>query len=191
MRDEQSRHLRIVHPNSKAIAGDARLADFKDGAANSVLVANANLIVGKTFNREVLSKLPVFEIIPGEFALPILVRFDLIDHDGPMFATVAIQITLTITIEIEPSSKHTPGHSALPDCSADNFALPRDFARKAHIDGEKLRHGDLQLKLNRVQNNRKRESIDLCIRPDARGEHRNRPQIDGEFNLKFNCADGG
>src|SRR5450432_444462 len=61
MRDEQRRHLRIVHSNSEAIAGDARLSDFKDRSADAVPVPDANFIVGETFNGEVLSKLSVLE----------------------------------------------------------------------------------------------------------------------------------
>ena len=90
MRNKQGRHLRIVHSNSEAIAGDTRLSHFKDCSADPVSVPNANLIVGEAFNGEILSKLSILEVISAEFALPIPVGFDLIDHDGTMFTAVAL-----------------------------------------------------------------------------------------------------
>ena len=128
MRNKQGRHLGIVHANSEAIAGDAGLRHFKDRSADPVSVPNANLIVGETFDGEILSKLSVLEVISAEFALPIAVGFELINHDGTMFAAVACEIGLAIAVQIEPSSKDPPGDRAFPDRGADDFALPRDLA---------------------------------------------------------------
>jgi hypothetical protein len=58
----------------------------------------------------------------------------LIDHDGAVFATMALEIALAIAIQIQSPSKDTMGYGAFPDCGADQLALPFDFARKADID---------------------------------------------------------
>ena len=120
------------------------MSHFKDGGADPVPVPNANLIVGETFDGEILSKLSILEVISAEFALPIPVGFELIHHDGTLFAAVAFEIGLAIAVEIEPSSKDAPGDRAFPDRGADDFALPCNFTWEAHIDGQKFRHWLLQ-----------------------------------------------
>src|ERR1700739_1546243 len=63
-----------------------------------------------------------------------------------MFTAMAFEIGLAIAVQIEPSSKNTPGDGPFPDRGADDFALPCDFTWKAHIDGQKFRHGILQMR---------------------------------------------
>jgi len=116
------------------------LSHFEDRSADPVSVPYANLSVGETFDREILSKLSVLEVISAEFALPIAVGFELINHNGTMFTPVALEIALAIAVQIEPSSKDAPGERAFPDGGADDLPLPRDFAWKAHVDGQKFRH---------------------------------------------------
>src|SRR5277367_879701 len=140
MRNNQSRHLRIIHSNSETIAGDTRLSYFKDRSADRVSVPNANLIVGETFHGEILSKLSVLEVISAEFALPIPVGFELINHNGTMFTAVAFEIALAIAVQIEPPSKDAPGDRAFPDRGADDFALPRNLAWQADINRQKFWH---------------------------------------------------
>ena len=81
---------------------------FKDCGSDLVPVPNTNLIVGQPFNSKVLSKLSVLEILPAQFALPIPVGFNLINHHGTLFPAVAFEIALAIPVQIEPSSKHAP-----------------------------------------------------------------------------------
>jgi hypothetical protein len=71
---------------------------------------------------------------------------DLIDHYCALFAAVALEIALAITVQIEPPRKDAPGDRAFPDRGTDSFALPHDFTWKAHIDGQKFRHLLLQPK---------------------------------------------
>ncbi len=98
MRNKQSRHLGIVHSNSESIAGNAGLRHFKDSTADPVAIPDANLVVGKTLNGEILSKLPVLEVTSAKFALPISIGFELIDHDGSVLTAVAFQIGLPIAV---------------------------------------------------------------------------------------------
>src|SRR3954466_15199536 len=54
---QQCRHPGLVHPDTHAIACDARLSDLEHGAADLITVADTDCIVGQSFNREVLSEL--------------------------------------------------------------------------------------------------------------------------------------
>src|SRR5258705_235485 len=87
-RSEQSRHLRLVHPDAHSVTSDARLGYLEKCSANPVSVANANVIVSQALNGEVLPELSVGEIAPAEPILPIPIRLDLVDKDRPMFASV-------------------------------------------------------------------------------------------------------
>jgi hypothetical protein len=66
--------------------------------------------------------------------LPIPIGIGLIDHDGAMLTTMALEIPLAIAIQIQSPSKETMRYGAFPDCGADQLALPFDLARKANID---------------------------------------------------------
>lgn len=113
---------------------------FKDRSADPVSVPNANFIVGETFNGEILSKLSVLEVISAEFALPIPVGFELINHNGTMFTAVAFEIALAVAVQIEPSGKDAPGDRAFPDRGADDFALPRNLTWQADVNRQKFWH---------------------------------------------------
>ena len=59
MRDEQRRHLRLVHPDADAVARDPRLADLEQRRTDAVAVTDADLVIGEAGDREVLAELPV------------------------------------------------------------------------------------------------------------------------------------
>src|SRR5258708_12722353 len=75
---QQCRHPGLVHPNANAIAGNARLSDLEQCIADLITVADANGIVGQTFDREVLAKLSLAEVAPLQFLLPLPIPFDLV-----------------------------------------------------------------------------------------------------------------
>jgi len=52
MRDQERGHLRVVHPYADAIAGYARLRHFKQRAADSVAVSDADFVIAKTLDRQ-------------------------------------------------------------------------------------------------------------------------------------------
>jgi hypothetical protein len=85
---QQSWHPGLVHPNADAIAGDARLGDLEQRAADLITVADAPASSGNPFDREVLAELSVDEIGPLQLPLPIAIRFDPIDEDGPLLTPV-------------------------------------------------------------------------------------------------------
>jgi hypothetical protein len=61
---QQCRHPRLVRPDTNAIAGNAGLSDLEQCAADLITVADANGIVGQSFDREVLAELSVDEVGP-------------------------------------------------------------------------------------------------------------------------------
>ena len=89
VRDEQRRHLRLLHADADPIASDARLRHFEHGAANPIAIADAHLVVGQPVDGEILPELPIAEVASAKPALPIAIRVDLINEDGPMLAAVS------------------------------------------------------------------------------------------------------
>src|SRR5689334_9332669 len=68
---QQSRHSRLVHPNTDPIASDARLRDFEERASNLITVTDVDRIILQSLDREVLAELSVDEICPLQLLLPI------------------------------------------------------------------------------------------------------------------------
>jgi hypothetical protein len=50
----------------------------------------------------VLTELAIAEVASAELALPITIGVDLVNENGPVLAAVPDQISLTITVDIEP-----------------------------------------------------------------------------------------
>jgi hypothetical protein len=132
-RCQQCRHPRLIHSNADAIAGDARLCNLEQRAAYLITVAHAHLIVGQTFDREVLAKLSVDEVGSLQLLLPLTVRFNLVDEDGALLAPVSGQIALTVSVEIQTTYAAAATHRILPDPGVHSATLPLDIARQADI----------------------------------------------------------
>src|SRR2546426_11954026 len=95
---QQCWHPGLVHANADAIAGNARLRDLEQRAADLITVADTHGIVGQSFDREVLAELSGDEVGPLQLLLPIAVRFDLIDEDGALLTPVSGQVALTVSV---------------------------------------------------------------------------------------------
>src|SRR5262245_46661736 len=72
-RRQHCRHPRLVGANPEPVAGHARLGDLEQRAADLVAVADANGIVGKLLNREILTELAEDEA-RLELLLPMAMR---------------------------------------------------------------------------------------------------------------------
>jgi hypothetical protein len=116
------------------------LCYFKHRGGDSIPVSNADLIVRQSIDSKILSELTIFKVTPGKLLPPIPIGLYLINHHGALFAAVAIEIRLTIAIQIQSSSHDSMRNRAFPDGSAYEFALPFNFARKADVDGKKFGH---------------------------------------------------
>jgi hypothetical protein len=133
MRDQQSGHLRVIHAYADAIAGNPRLRHFKQRTADAVAIADADLIIGKTFYRQVLAELTVLRVVPLKMLLPVAIGVELIDHYGAVLSAVSCEVALSITIEIETARHYPAGYRLFPYGRSDDSALPFDVARKADI----------------------------------------------------------
>jgi hypothetical protein len=58
----------------------------------------------------------------------------LIDKYGPPFATVAVQISLSVTVYIKPAHHARALNWDFPNGGMHRLALPGDIARQADID---------------------------------------------------------
>src|SRR5262245_55196585 len=130
---QQRRHAGLVHPNTDAIAGNARLSDLKQRAADPIPVADADGVVGQAFYGEVLAELSVDEVGPPQLLLPIAIRFDLVDEDGALLAPVPGHVALTIAVQIQPADSTAATHRILPDPGVHGATLPLDVARKSDV----------------------------------------------------------
>jgi hypothetical protein len=133
---QQRRHLRIVHSNADAIAGHPRLRDFKESSPNSVAISDANVIIRKALDGQILAELSIDKVSPPEIFLPVSIGLELIHHHSAMFASVSGEIALSIAVDIETACHDPIGHRCLPYGGMDKLSLPFDVARKSHIHGD-------------------------------------------------------
>ncbi len=74
------------------------------------MVTNADLIVRQSVHREVLAELSKREVLSPELPFPIAIGIDLVDENGPVLATVTLQICLAIAVDVQ-----LPYLTATPD----------------------------------------------------------------------------
>src|SRR5215472_15393693 len=102
-RCQQCCHPGFVHPDAYAKACDARLSNLKQCGANLISVTDAYIVIGQSFDREVLAKLAVDEVSPFQLLLPIAIRFNLTHEDSSVFPSVPGEVALTVSREIQPA----------------------------------------------------------------------------------------
>ena len=74
------------------------MGDLEQCATDLITVADAYRVVGQSFDREILAELSVDEIGLLQLLLPITIRFDLVNKDSALLASVAGEIALTISV---------------------------------------------------------------------------------------------
>ncbi len=79
--------------------------------------------------------------MPSKLAFPIAVRVDLVNEHRPLLAAVARQISLTVTVNVEPPHPVGTGHRVLEDPRKDRPALPRHILRQADVDRQQRPDG--------------------------------------------------
>src|SRR5262249_37436315 len=130
---QQCRHSGFVHPNANAIAGNARLGDLEQCAADLIAVADANGIVAPSFDREILAELSVDEVGLLQLLLPVAIRFDLVDEVRALLTSASGEVGLTISVQVQPADSTAATHRVLPDPGVYGATLPRDGARKFDV----------------------------------------------------------
>ena len=134
MGDQQRGQARFAHPHTHPITGDPRLADLEQCATDLESVADADLVIGKSFDREVLAELARSEIVPAEFVTPVLVRVELVDHHRAVRPTVAAEITLSVAVDIEFADHLRSVNGVLPHSGVHGLAMPRHITGEPDID---------------------------------------------------------
>src|ERR1700739_4327136 len=132
---QQCRHPRLVHPKADAIAGNAGLSDLEQCAADLITVADADGIVGQSFDREVLAELSVNEVGPLRSLLPVTIRFDPVNEGRSLLTAVAGQVALTVSVQVQPADRTAAAHRILPDPGVYRATLPLYIARESDVHG--------------------------------------------------------
>jgi hypothetical protein len=140
---EQGRHTRLIHADAHAVAGHARLRYFQYGTTDTVLIADAHLVIRKSLDGEVFSELTESKIPAAQKALPVMVGVHLVDKYGTVFPSVTGEIALRITINIELAHRSPSCNRKFPHCGSDSFTVPCHVAGKADIYGKQSRHAYL------------------------------------------------
>jgi hypothetical protein len=130
---QQGRHAGLVQPNADAIAGDTRLRNLEQRAADLITVADAHGVVGQSFDGEVLAELSSDEVGPLQLRLPEPIGVSLVYEDRALLTAVSGQVALTVSVEIQPADPTAATHRILPDRGVHRTTLPRDVARKADV----------------------------------------------------------
>src|SRR6516162_1642385 len=107
------------------------------------MIPNAHFSIRQSLDCKILSKLTIGKVVSTELVLPITIRFDLVDKDCPVFAAMPRQISLAVSIDVEPSCHPSALNGRLPDRGVDGFPLPFDVAWQAHIHRQQARHHTL------------------------------------------------
>jgi hypothetical protein len=133
MGHQQGWHARFIHANTYAVAGYARLCHLKYRITNAVSIANADLVIKKSLNREVFSELAEDKVMTSQKALPVVIGVHLINKNGALLPTMTGQIALPVAIDVE-LAHHSPSLDwRFPDGGADSLTVPRHIARKTDI----------------------------------------------------------
>ena len=99
-----------------------------------------NLVVGQAVDGQVLTELAIGQVVAPEVLAPVLVGLDLVDEHGPLLATVALRVTLTVAVDVKTAHHLRPGNRLLPDARVNGLAMPRDVLGHPHIDRQQHRH---------------------------------------------------
>jgi hypothetical protein len=130
---QQGRHARLVHANAKAIAGYARLRDFKYRMTYLVDISDTYLMVRQSIDRKVLAELSKAEFLPVQKRLPVSIGIDLIGQHGALFSAMSAKIPLAVTVKAQTPSDTSPLHRKFPASRMHGPPIPFDVAREANI----------------------------------------------------------
>ena len=133
MGDKQIRHLGLAEPHAHPEARHPRLGYLELRLADAVAVADADLVVAEAGDGEVLAEHPWHQIVTVEVAPPMVVGLGLVDHHGPLFAAVAAEVALTVSLDVQPADHHRFGHRVLVDTGVDGPAAPRHVGGHADV----------------------------------------------------------
>jgi hypothetical protein len=79
VRVEERGHPRLSHPQADLVTRHPRLGDLEQRTADPVAVTDANLIIRKPLDGEVLAELAVDEVVAAELALLVAIGRHVVD----------------------------------------------------------------------------------------------------------------
>ena len=132
--DEQGGDPRVVHADPDPVAGDPGLRYLEGGGADLVAVADADLVIAKPFDGEVLAELSVDEVVSAELAFPVPIGVDLVDEHGALLAAVSRPIALTVALDVQLADAAGTADRLLEDACENGLPLPSHVLRHADID---------------------------------------------------------
>jgi hypothetical protein len=141
MGDKEIRHIRLPDSHADPKARDPRLGHLELRVADRVAVADADLVVAKPGDREVLAETARRQVGAPEKLAPIVIRLGLIDHHGPLFAAVAAEVTLSVAVDVQPAHHHRAGNRVFVDAGVHGLPAPSHIGWHSDIDGDQLRGG--------------------------------------------------
>src|SRR6516165_3338942 len=97
------------------------------------MITDAHFSIRQSLDRKILSELAIGKVVATELVLPITIRFDLVDKDCPVFAAMPRQISLTVSVDVEPPHHAPTLNRRFPDGGVDGFSLPLDVAWQTHL----------------------------------------------------------
>jgi hypothetical protein len=127
VRDEQGGQLGFAESHADAKTRDARLCDLELGLTDAIPVADVDVVVAESVDREVLPELADLEVVAAEVILPVAVRLDLVDEHSALLTTVSVEISLAVAVDVEPTRYARPSDGALPDPGVDRAPVPGDI----------------------------------------------------------------
>ena len=131
---EQGWHARLVHADTDAVAGNARLGHFEYRITNAVPITDADLVIGKSLDGEVLSELAETKITAIQNVFPVTVGIDLVDKYCALLPAMTVEIGLRVAVNVELACHPTPVDRRFPDRRSDSLLVPCHVARKADIN---------------------------------------------------------
>src|SRR5262249_31096083 len=123
-----------------AVAGHPRLGDLEDGRADAVAVSDADLVVARPLDGEVLAELPVHEVVPPELALPVAVRVELVDEDRSLLPAVPGHVALAVAVDVEPAHPARAADGVLEHAGEDARSSPGHGSRHADVQRDERSH---------------------------------------------------
>ena len=112
---EQGWHSGFIHANANAITGYAWLRDFEYRATDAKSIADADFVIRKPFDGEILPELAESKIVAAQEAFPVMVGIHLVDEHGAVLPAMTRQIGLRVAIDIEPAHQSSSINWRFPD----------------------------------------------------------------------------
>ena len=114
------------------------MTDLEHGAADAVAIADADFVIGKTFDGQVFAELAMLEVVAAKMCRPMPLRVELVDHHGALLSAVPVQVGLAVAVDVQAARDHSARHRPLPYRRTHEAALPLHLPGQPDVDGHQL-----------------------------------------------------